>query len=146
MTYYPTPKTKITPEGGIAIKLVNRTSGDTIKGRLVKPSDSYDGSIEYTAVGAPDIIGVLYEDSIANGSECWVITDGIADVYYPAAVTRGYFARNCVSGDTGSGVGIAIGEALPSSPFATDKHFQEIGHILETTDSAGLAKTVIHFN
>ncbi|KKL90587.1 hypothetical protein LCGC14_1903210 [marine sediment metagenome] len=35
---------------------------------------------------------------------------------------------------------------IPTSQFATDKHFMEIGHILENTGGAGLARTVLHFN
>jgi hypothetical protein len=46
----------------------------------------------------------------------------------------------------GGTIGYAHQEAAPSSPFSSDKHFQEIGHILEATAGAGLAMCVLHSN
>ena len=42
--------------------------------------------------------------------------------------------------------GQALSEALAAPPFATDKHFYEIGHVLESRVGAGLAKCILHFN
>ena len=57
----------------------------------------------------------------------------------------GNFVRTQVAADGGT-VGYAIHEAAPSSPFSSDKHFQEVGHILEATGGAGLAMCVLHSN
>jgi len=43
-------------------------------------------------------------------------------------------------------IGNAVAEAVPGSPAATDKHFQEAGHVLETVAADNLAKCVLHFN
>jgi len=42
--------------------------------------------------------------------------------------------------------GQAKSEAVPTSPFATDKHFSEIGHVLESRTGEGLAKVYLDFN
>jgi len=51
-----------------------------------------------------------------------------------------------VTADTGEEAGKGVWDALPSSPFATDKHFQEVGHNLEITAAPGLCLCAIHFN
>ena len=43
-------------------------------------------------------------------------------------------------------VGKAASEAAPSTPFATDKHFQEIGHAIEATGAEGLCLCILHWN
>jgi len=97
-------------------------------------------------IDAPSCIGVFYEDGIADGSLAWIVVSGIADVYYWGSTTRGQLARTGLTTDTGEVSGQALSEAIPSAPFATDKHFCEIGHVLETRSGAGLAKTLLHFN
>ena len=89
-----------------------------------------------------------YRGEVAEDGEMWIVVGGIADVYYGGNVTRATFSRVPVAGDGGSysTQGWAINEALPTSPFATDKHFQEIGHPIESRTGAGLAKTIVHFN
>lgn len=136
-----------TPEGGIAVHLINNTGTTTTRGYLVSPSASLDLSVELTAVGDPDPCGSFYEDGIANGELAWVVFSGIADIYYVGSTTHGHFARMTVSGDTGNGAGKAISEVKPSPPgVVTEKHFMETGHLLESRTGAGLAKTLIHFN
>lgn len=139
-------KARITVEGGLAVKLVNRTGSASVKGELVRPDDNYDDAVELVPIDAPDIIGVFYESDIADGASAWIVVAGIADVYYIGSTTRGQFARMCVAADTSAANGRAIAEARPTSPFATDKHFQEIGYVLQSRTGAGLARTAIHFN
>jgi len=135
-----------TNEAGMQIKITNKTGGATTKGYIVTASDTTDRAFKLCAVNEPDIIGVIYEAGISDGSECWVWMNGsICQVYYIGNTTREHFARNLVTADGGS-AGQAISEALPTSPFATDKHFQEIGHLFESRIGAGLALTNIHFN
>jgi len=136
----------VTNEAGIQVKLTNKSGGNSVKGYIVTASDGTNRAFKNCVINSPDIIGVVAEAGIADGSECWVWMSGsICQVYYIGNTTRGYFARNLVTADGGS-AGQAIAEALPSSPFATDKHFQEIGHLLESRVGAGLALTNTHFN
>lgn len=139
-------KFKITQEGGYAIKMINRTGATSVKGYLASPSPSYDTSCTLSTVNIPDNIGVFYESGIANGSETWVVVSGIADVYFVGNATRGHIARGFVTGDAGYVAGQALSEAVPSSPFATDKHFYEVGHVIQNRTGAGLAKCVLHQN
>lgn len=139
-----TPKVKFTAEGGLAIKLTNKTGVSSVKGSVVSCSTGTDNAF-ILQTNEYDSIGVVYENSIADGSECWVVIAGIAQVLLKdtTASTRGYIA---LSADT-DGRFIAT-SASGSPPVATDTHFKEIGHVLES-QSAGtnvLCKVVLHFN
>jgi hypothetical protein len=140
-----TDKIAITDAGGLAIKLTNKTGAASVKGYCVT-TGSADNSVILVPVDVPNCIGVFLEDDVADGDEAWIVVSGIADVYFSVAPTRGYLARTGLTADTGEVSGQALSEAIPSSPFATDKHFCEIGHILESKAGAGLAKVVLHFN
>lgn len=140
------PKVKLTAEGGVAIKVTNKTGASSVKGYLVSSSTAVNNAVILTSVGVPDCIGVCYEAGVADGQDMWVVVSGIADVYFWANTVRGNFARIGWDTDTGEAAGQAISEAVPTTPFATDKHFGEIGHVLETRTGAGLAKCVLHFN
>lgn len=141
-----TDKIAITDAGGLAIKLTNKTGAASVAGYIVTADTTTDNAVKLVPVQEPNAIGVFLEDDIADGDEAWVVISGIADVYFSVAPTKGYLARTGLTADTGEVSGQALSEAIPSSPFATDKHFCEIGHILETKAGAGLAKVVLHFN
>lgn len=135
----------LTPEGGVAVKVLNKTGAPSIKGYIVEPSLTTDNAVKYTDPGDSDPLGVVYESGVPDGNYMWIIVSGIADVYYRDTVTRATFSRVATAVESGTG-GQAVNEALPTPPFSTDKHFQEIGHPIESRIGAGLAKTVIHFN
>lgn len=139
-------KIKITSEGGLAIKLTNKTGAASVKGTLVDPHTTIDFAVVLVPAGLPDIIGVMYESGVPDGAECWVVVSGLADVMFIGDVTPGQFARMSIAADTGDAPGHAIAENLPTAPFATDKHFMEIGHCLQARTGAGLARVVLHFN
>lgn len=142
-----TDKGKTTTEGGFAVKLTNRTGGASVKGEVVTSGSSYDNSVTKIVKDVPNPIGVFYESGVADGAEAWVVVSGIAEVYFVGNTTRGQLARGFLTADGGSYVtGQALAEAVPTSPFATDKHFYEIGHVLESRTGAGLAKCLLHFN
>ncbi len=143
---FATSTVKLTPEGGIATLMVNDTGGASIKGYLLQPSSTVDNGVTYTNNDDVDPIGVIYEDGVPNGENVWVVIAGIADVFYGVAVTRATFSRVPVAADGIAVAGQAINEALPIPPLATDKHFQEIGHPIESRGTPGLARTVLHFN
>jgi len=139
-------KFMVTVEGGLAVKLTNNTGAATVKGNVVTNSAALANAVVLAVDGEPDALGVFYESGIANGAEAWVVISGIADVYFIGSTTLGHLARTFISGEAGYVTGQAKSEAIPSSPFATDKHFCEIGHVLEARVGAGLAKVVLHFN
>lgn len=137
---------KLTPEGGFAVKVTNKTGGASIKGYIVHASNTTDNAVRYTSNNNADPLGIVYESGIADGSEMWIVIGGIADVFYGTTVTRATFSRVPVAADGIAVDGQAVNEPLPTSPFATDKHFQEIGHPIESRGTSGLAKTILHFN
>lgn len=139
-------KTAINSDGGIMVKLINKTGANTVKGEVVHANSGLDNSVIKIVINVPDPIGVFYESGIADGQEAWVVISGIADVYFVGNTVRGYLARGFVTGEASYVAGQAIAEAVPSAPFATDKHFYEIGHVIQSRTGAGLAKTVLHFN
>lgn len=134
-----------TPEGGKAVRMINKTGANSIKGTVLKNSTTTDNGVALTTNGNVNPIGIMYDNGKADGEYVWVVVAGIADVLYGTAVTRATFSRVPVVAD-GVASGRAVNEALPVPPFATDKHFQEIGHSTESRATPGLAKTILHFN
>lgn len=142
-------KSKITDDGGFAIRLINKTGGASVKGEVVQVYDAsaINNAVTKAVINEPDAIGVFLDSGVADGAEAWIVVSGIADVYFIGNTTRGHLARVFIASEAGVYVtGQAISEAFPTSPFATDKHFCEIGHVLESRTGAGLAKCVLHFN
>ena len=136
---------EITPEGGLAYWVINKTGGASVKGNLVEPSTAVDNAVQIINIDEPDPIGIVYDAGVADGDMIRVVFSGKAEVLFSNNPTRHNFARNPVAADGGAN-GSAISEALPTPPFSTDKHFLEIGHILETKGAPGLALVNLHFN
>jgi hypothetical protein len=146
---HPMGKITFSPEGGLMVKLTNKTGGASVKGEVVKiyEAGAVNNAVAKIVKDEPDPIGVFYESGIADGAEAWIVVAGIADVYFVGNTTRGHLARGFLTADGASYVtGQALSEAIPTSPFASDKHFYEIGHVLESRTGAGLAKVAMHFN
>lgn len=139
---------KFTSEGGLAILLVNKTGAASVKGEVVTVYNdtAVDNAVEKIVVDVPNAIGVFLESGVADGAQAWIVISGKASVYFGGSTTRGHLARTTVTGDAFTTTGYALSEAVPSPPFATDKHFCEIGHVLESRTGAGLAKVNLHFN
>jgi hypothetical protein len=146
LLYAISPKTGLTKDGGLAVKLTNKTGSDSVRGYCVTSTSAADNAVALVPVGVPNCIGVFLESGVADGEEAWVVVSGVAEVYFWDSTTRGQLARTGIASDTGEISGQALSEAIPEAPFATDKHFCEIGHVLETRTGAGLAKCVLHFN
>lgn len=134
-----------TPEGGVVTWVINKTGALSIKGYVVEPEGTTDFAVKYTNPGDADPVGIVYDPDVPDGELMRIVVAGIADVFYRGNVTRATFSRVATTGEAGNG-GQAVNEALPTPPFATDKHFQEIGHPIESRSGAGLAKTILHFN
>lgn len=147
MSLYRNPGAFVTPEGGVAIRLINKTGAASVKGTVVTANSALADSFKSIVVDAPGPIGVVYDTGIPDGSMCTVIVSGIAQVYFVGNTALGQIARGFLTADGASYViGQAMAEAYPVSPLASDKHFYEIGHVIEARTGAGLAKVVLHFN
>ena len=141
-------KIAINNTGGLMVKMINKTGAPSVKGTVVTvyTATAIDAAVSPIVIDIPTPIGVIFEDGIADGSGVWVVVQGIADVYFIGNTARGNLARGFITGDAGYVSGQVLAEAAPTAPFGTDKHFYEIGHVLENRTGAGLAKVVLHFN
>jgi hypothetical protein len=137
-----TTKIATTDDGGLAVKLVNKTGADSIKGYCVT-AGSADNSVILVPVDSVNCLGVFLESDIPDGSEAWVVVSGIADVYFFTETTRGHMARTGLTADTGEVSGQAISEAFPA---VLDDTLCKVGNVLESKAAAGLAKVLLHFN
>lgn len=135
-------KAGINELGGIMIKLTNKTGANSVKGTVVYASPTTDNAFAVNPIDGDMPLGIVWDNGIADGAECWVTVSGIAEVLLvnSVATTRSYIAysSNSVAGriDTAATV-----------PAATT-HFREIGHTLEnkTAGTNVLVKCVLHFN
>lgn len=135
---------KVTPEGGIAIQMVNNTGVDSIKGTLIQASVSVDNAFEVAPIDGDDTIGIVYNNGIPEGKETWVVILGIAECLLEdtTASSNGNWTT---TGGTTPG---RCDATIANPPGAVAAHFKEIGHAVEAV-SAGtdkLAKIMIHFN
>lgn len=145
--FLPGNNTIITLDGGFGIRVLNKTGEASVKGKIVAPSSSVDDAVSLVAVDSANPIGVIDTPDVPDGSYMYITIAGKAKVLFSNATTRNYFARVMATGDAGVTAGLAISEALPVPPFSTNKHFQEVGHILEAIASPPyLALCVVHFN
>jgi len=136
--FHNTPRTVVT--------LINKTGAPSVKGEVVCASNTTNNAVRKIVIDQPDPIGVFLDSGVPDGQMARVIFSGVAEVYFIGSTTRGHLARGFVTGDAGYVSGQALSEAVPSPPFASDKHWYELGHLLESRTGAGLARCVIHFN
>lgn len=132
------PKIKLTSTGGYAVQLTNKTGGDTVAGQLISPSTGTADAFGTAGADSDDVIGIVLDAGIADGSEAWVVVAGIANVLMDAGGS-GIGDRVISSSTAGSADVWNTGGAVAT-------HFQEIGHCIETRVGAGLAKCILHFN
>lgn len=138
-------KVLLTPEGGIAVKLTNKTGAASVAGQLVKADTATNDAVVLTAISDTECFGVFYNSGIVDGSEVWVVVAGIADVLFEDnhGPTRGDWVAT-----SATDAGYAVSQA---SPAAAPTHFEEIGHCIETVAAGGAgthvaARCVLHFN
>jgi len=135
----------LTPEGGVATYMTNKTGAASVKGSVVSASTAVDNAFILQA-NEYDAIGIVYEDGIADGSLCRVVFAGVAEVLFldGVAPVRGYWVYCDATNGRANNLAAPPGGTIT----AIDNHFKEIGHCRESK-SAGtnvLAKSVVHFN
>ena len=137
-----TEKCRLTPEGGIAIQLTNKTGAASVKGSVVRADTSTDNAFILLDAGGQEPIGVVYESGIADGSECWVIIAGRVQILLQdsTASTRGNWVE-------ASATTAGRADATNAAPVPAT-HWKEIGHCMETKTGGTnvLAYCIIHFN
>lgn len=115
----------LTPEGGVAVYLTNRTQDPSIKGMLITPSCIYDNAFyENSPSDLP--CGAVYESGIAVGRECPIVFTGRAQVLLEDGLASDHSNYVFVSGTT-AGRADASQLAEPGDP-----NFFVVGRCLET--------------
>ena len=140
-------KVTITPEGGIAVKLMNKTGADSVKGQIVSASMAHDNAFNTTAADAIIPAGAVYESGVPDGQMCWVVVSGIAEVLLKdgtPSVHGNWIGMSDVAGRVSAGGGGHPGTTPPEQAI----HNSEMGHCLEskTAGTNVLAKIIMHFN
>ena len=130
---------KITPEGGFAVRLTNKSGAVTVKGQIVSHKGTVARAFDLTAVDANHCLGVVYESGIEDAAECWVVVSGIAQVLMKNAATMGHICRIPLDTDEGEAAGYAMDAAQSSSASV-----YKIGDVLETADAEELCKVLLH--
>lgn len=128
-------KYKITGIGGFAVALTNNTGLASVEGQLVETDDTDENSYKVADANSMHVAGFVYNAGVADGSEVWIVTGGIAKILIDAG--------GCVHHDRLIASATAGSADVSNTPSAAD-HFKEIGHALETVVGAGLAKVMIH--
>lgn len=124
--------------GGFAVKLTNKTGGNTVAGQLVVASTATDDAFATAGADSQEVIGIVLDAGVADGSEAWVVRGGIADVLMDGGGSA--HGDRIISSATGGSADVwNVGGSAAI-------HFQEIGHCIETRVGAGLARCMLHFN
>ena len=132
--------------GGQMLPLINKTGAPSVKGSVVSLSLTTDNAFALQS-NEYDAIGVVYEGGVADGQECLVVVNGVAQVLLEnnTVATRGYWVySSAVDGRANASLALPPGGTIS----ALENHFKEIGHCMESK-AAGtnvLAKCIIHFN
>ena len=130
--------------GGFMVKMTNKTGSASVKGTVVYVSTTNDNAFNVNPINGDMPFGIVYTDGIADGSECWVVVQGIAEVLLvnSTATTRGYIAYSSAS------VAGRIDTSATAPAITT--HMREIGHTLASsaggTGTSALVKCILHFN
>lgn len=139
--------TRITKDGGFAIKLFNRTGAATVKGQVVRSDTATDNGVILTGTNDDEAFGVFLDAGIADDAPAWVVITGVAYVAFEdnVAAVHGYWV-----GTGASEAGYARTQSAPPG-LGVAAHFEEVGHCIESVAAGGggthiLAKCVIHFN
>lgn len=140
-------KVGISELGGVAVKLINKTGAPSVKGTIVRADNTTDDAFDIAAADEIQPIGIVYEDGVADASECWVIIYGIADILLKdtTASTHGNWVYTSdAAGRAEATLAAPPGGGIPELEI----HMGEIGHALESIAGGAdvLARVCLHFN
>lgn len=134
-----------TPEGGVATRLINKTGAASVKGSLVSADAAVAGAFKLQA-NEYDALGVVYETGVADGSPCWVVHYGQADVLLEDG-TASAMGNWCHHAATDGRADCSLTQPSGAGFTEASEHFKEIGHCLQTVTAGTnkLARILLHF-
>lgn len=136
----------LTPAGGFAVRMVNKTGGASVRGTLVT-TGSAERSVVTTTANIPHAVGAIWSNGVADGGDIYVVVSGVAEVLFEdgQAPTVGYWCG--ISASVG-GRAQARASLPDNSGAGVDLHNGEVGHILQTIQAGTNVKALVmlHFN
>lgn len=145
--FYPpfTPNARLSPEGALLNRRLNKTGAISIKGTALSTSNLIDNAVKLQS-GEYDTCAIMYSDGIDDGQYCWVAVNGIVQVLIIANhnVPRESLLISSITDGRAESFG-----PIPPPPTA-DIHFKEVGHSnQEIVGEVGIEKlcwAFVHFN
>lgn len=139
---------KFTFEGGLAVKMLNKTGSNSVKGTVVYLSTTTERAVDINPADEDEAMGIIYDDDIADGEFVWIVIQGIVDILIQdgQTTTVGFWVRTSI---TQAGRADITNAGPPGGGVTEiDRHFRELGHCQETKSSGTdvLARCIIHFN
>ena len=127
-THLDATKVKMTELGGFAVQMVNKTGATSVKGTIVVASATTDNGCAVAEASADDVLGVIYDSGVADGSAIWVVVGGIAEVLIEnatAANLRAYVSMSTTVAGRVNAAGVAastldIGSCIKAAVAGTD--------------------------
>lgn len=130
-------KIKFTREGGLAVRVQNKTRGTSIKGQVCCASHDNDYAVDLCDQSYADPTCIVYDSGRPDGKDMWVVVAGFAEVALKdnEGSTRGYWAG--ISDEVG------YAHALKPVPPAKPTHFRGIGHCIHSCVAEGVGTHVL---
>jgi hypothetical protein len=121
-----------TAEGGICVKVKNRTGAPTIKGLVVCACPAEDGAVVVAQASSVVPIGVVYDSGVPDGGFATIVIDGVADVLLQSSSVS----------TSGNWVGVSATEAGRADatngiPPGLPERDSKLGFSLETIATGG---------
>lgn len=129
------------------IQLINKTGNPSVYGEVVIASTGTDYAFELAGIDEAQPIGIVYEAGVADGSLCWIVIHGSAQVLLEdtTAATHGFWAYTANT----AGRADITNAAPPGGAFPQiDNHMRELGHCIESAGAGTdvLAEILVHLN
>jgi len=142
------PRMRFTVDGGLAVRLTNKTGAASVKGTAVAVSPSTADAFGLVGADQSNPVGFVLESGISDGSPCWIGVTGRMQMLLQdsSAASLGYWIK--VSDTTDGRVDATNLLPTGGTIVALEDHLTECGHSLEavTAGTDKLAWTLAHFN
>ncbi len=130
-------KGRLTPLGGLAVLLTNKTGSASVQGELVKADSITDSAVSLAGTGNLFPIGMFVDSGIANGSGAWIVVSGIGLV---KADATGYSKGDRITMSTAT-----AGRVEANNNPSVAVHFTEVGHALQDAAANAVGLCNVHF-
>jgi hypothetical protein len=139
---------RVNNDGGYMVRLLNKTGAASVRGSIVRAGVATPGAFSLVLADNINPVGVVYEAGVLDGSLCWVVTSGRAQVLIEntTAASLGNWIK--VSDNANGRADASNALPLGGTITALEDHLSECGHSLEavTAGTNKLVWAIVHFN